>query len=90
MLEIHDRLRLLGEVGKHLVTTPLRVARSTAGGTGPVGRVRAPQGAADHRHQDQRIAALRNYKADIYDQLHERSLPWLVRHLDVAVRHGDG
>ena len=56
------------------------MARSTRRRNRSSGTVRAPQGAADHRHQDQRIAALRNDKADICTINYE-NLPWLVEHL---------
>ena len=84
VLEIHDRLRLLGEVGKHLVTAPLRVARSTW--------PEEPVKWHEFAHlkvqpitgtKDQRIAALRNDKADIYTINYE-NLPWLVEHLGDA------
>lgn len=84
VLEIHDRLRLLGEVGKHLVTAPLRVARSTW--------PEEPVKWHEFAHlkvqpitgtKDQRIAALRNDKADIYTINYE-NLPWLVEHLGEA------
>ena len=84
VLEIHDRLRLLGEGGKHLVTAPLRVARSTW--------PEEPVKWHEFAHlkvqpitgtKDQRIAALRNDKADIYTINYE-NLPWLVEHLGEA------
>ena len=81
VLEITDRLQLAGEIKRNLVVAPLRVARSTW-----VDEIGKWHEFAHLKIQtiigtrDERIAALRNDKADIY-AINYENLPWLVDHI---------
>lgn len=83
VLEITDRRLLAGEIKRNLVIAPLRVARSTW-----VDEVGKWHEFAHLKIQpiigtrDERIAALRNDKADIYTVNYE-NVPWLIDHIGV-------
>lgn len=81
VLEIYDRLRIVGEANKALVVAPLRVARSTWPEEAPKWdtfqhlKIQPVIGTAE-----QRIAALRNDKAHLYS-INFETLPWLIERL---------
>lgn len=81
VLEVYDRLHLAGEVQRALVVAPLRVARSTWPEEPPKWdafqhlRIQPVIGTAE-----QRIAALRNDKANLYC-INFETLPWLIERL---------
>jgi len=81
VLEVYDRLHLAGEVQRALVVAPLRVARSTWPEEPPKWdafqhlRIQPVIGTAE-----QRIAALRNDKANIHC-INFETLQWLIERL---------
>lgn len=81
VLEVYDRLRIVGEANKALVVAPLRVARSTWPEEAPKWdtfqhlKIQPVIGTAE-----QRIAALRNDKAHLYS-INFETLPWLIERL---------